>query len=472
MSDQYRTRSRPAPLCLGRLGRLGAEARRFARGERGEVAIAFGLLVTIMLLFIGAAIDFSKWLSARTDTLDAVDAAVLAGARSLQTNAADPGAAIDVAKDYYAANTRGRLQVDDSITFVTARDGTAVRATGNAEIRTPFLSLAGVDKLPLVKLSQGEFAEAVVAVGSNSETNIEVSLMLDITGSMQGSKIEDLKVAAKDLIDIIVWDDQSKATSRVALVPFSEAVLIDNNLKSALAISGSGSITFRTRYGLPLTYYRDANCVTERLGAQAMTDATPTSTSNPGLFYDINGDCNPASGAVVPLTSDKEFLKAQIDGYQASGMTAGHLGTAWAWYMLSPNWKSKLPTASHPEPYSKLAEKGPKGQPKLRKIAVLMTDGEYNTQYCSSGVSTAQMACTLPNGSSTQQAKTLCTNMKAAGIDVYTVGFDLGDNASVLQMLRNCATTPDKFYQADNGEQLKQSFRDIALKISDLFLSK
>ncbi len=30
--------------------------------------------------------------------------------------------------------------------------------------------------------------------------------------------------AAKDLIDIVVWDDQSKYTSRVALAPFSAAV--------------------------------------------------------------------------------------------------------------------------------------------------------------------------------------------------------------------------------------------------------
>jgi hypothetical protein len=103
---------------------------------------------------------------------------------------------------------------------------------------------------------------------------------------------------------------------------------------------------------------------------------------------------------------------------------------------------------------------------------VLMTDGEYNTEYCSNGVTTDVMSCTLPNGNSAAQAAKLCTNMKAKGIDVYTVGFELGGNNSALNLLRNCASSTTHFYEAENGEQLKQAFRDIALKISTLYLTK
>src|SRR5262249_47712992 len=62
--------------------------------------------------------------------------------------------------------------------------------------------------------------------GGNSDdgTNLEISMMLDVTGSMGGQPILDLKSAAKDLIDIVVWGDQSKYTSRVALAPFAPAV--------------------------------------------------------------------------------------------------------------------------------------------------------------------------------------------------------------------------------------------------------
>ena len=59
---------------------------------------------------------------------------------------------------------------------------------------------------------------------SSGGTNVETSLMLDVTGSMcqPCTKIDAVKSAAKDLIDIVVWADQSKYYSRVALAPFAE----------------------------------------------------------------------------------------------------------------------------------------------------------------------------------------------------------------------------------------------------------
>ena len=297
-------------------------------------------------------------------------------------------------------------------------------------------------------------------------------MMLDVTGSMAGSKIEDLKVAAKDLIDIVVWDDQSQYTSKVALVPFAEAVRIDDTLKTSLAIPGGSSITFTNKSGRSTTYKRDANCVTERNGVDALLDTLPVSTSRPKAFYDADGKCRPEQATVVPLTNNKDLLKGKIDDFVASGNTAGQLGTAWAWYMLSPNWAPKLPTASKPASYSLLTELNVKNQPKLKKIAVLMTDGEYNTEYCSNGVVNDVMSCTLPYGNGTNQSKLLCTAMKLKGIDVYTVGFELGNNTTAKNMLRDCASSATQFYDADNGEQLKQAFRDIALKISNLYLTK
>jgi hypothetical protein len=38
------------------------------------------------------------------------------------------------------------------------------------------------------------------------------------------TKIDDLKAAAKDLVDIVIWDDQTAYSSRLALSPFAPAV--------------------------------------------------------------------------------------------------------------------------------------------------------------------------------------------------------------------------------------------------------
>ncbi len=50
------------------------------------------------------------------------------------------------------------------------------------------------------------------------------------------------------------------------------------------------------------------------------------------------------------------------------------------------------------------------------------------------------------------------------------VGFQVSSNAANL--LKKCATDPLWFYDAKSPEQLAQSYRDIALKLSSLYLAK
>jgi hypothetical protein len=73
------------------------------------------------------------------------------------------------------------------------------------------------------------------------------------------------------------------------------------------------------------------------------------------------------------LTSDKATLSSRINSLTVTGVTAGQIGIAWGWYTLAPGFSSLWPPASQPQPY---------GSPNLKKIAVLMTDGEFNTPYC------------------------------------------------------------------------------------------
>jgi von Willebrand factor type A domain len=168
---------------------------------------------------------------------------------------------------------------------------------------------------------------------------------------------------------------------------------------------------------------------------------------------------------VLPLTNDKAELKQRIEKLKISGATAGQLGTAWAWYLLSPNWSSYFPTTARPGAY---------GDPKTQKIAVLMTDGEYNTQFWNgvwdNNSNTKHASAAAPNGGSKSQAETFCTNMKAKGIEVFTVGFQVNTNARNL--LRACATDAAHYYDATSGQALRMAFRDIALRISSIRLNE
>ena len=449
-----------------------------ARDDRGSVAILFALSIFVVFTLVGGAVDFGRAMVARERLQSAVDSSVLAAARVWQLEND-----LTLAEEKALAHFDTNKPVEDSrvVSFTPDMQAATFTMVGETTVKTPFLSLV---RHSITVSTRGQ---ALIAGGGNAGTNLEVSMMLDITGSMAGSKLTDLKAAAKDLVDIVVWADQSEFTSRVALAPFSAAVNAGSTLGPQVAYNPSTSLTFKQRSGSNSTRYRtNTYCLVERTGTNAFTDAAPTGTDKIPRAYQTGSStaCVPAS-PIVPLTSDKASLKTVIDGFAANGNTAGHLGTAWAWYLLSPNWAGVYATASKPKAYSMLTQVGEKGQPLLKKVAVLMTDGEYNQQYCNSttpttagamipdyDTGTSGASCKSPNGTSTVQSRSLCTKMKAAGITVYTVGFGLGAAGEAVDTLRGCASEPHMFYNATTGDELRNAFRHIATSIAAPIISR
>ncbi len=444
----------------------GGPIGKLQSNSSGNVTVIFGLSCVSLMLMVGGAIDVARVYSAKSKVQTVLDSAALAGGRAVQLSAShDPTAGINAATTYFQ-EMRPRDIGGDAPAFALVTNSTVLRGTISLAVATPFLKLVGFPQMQATLVTEAE-----IASGGEGGSNLEISLMLDTTGSMSGQKIEDLKAAAKDLVDIVVWDDQSAASSRVALAPFAPRVNVGTFMTD---VSGMGA----TWSGKTLK-----SCVTERTGAHALTDEAPganawlnaydgTRNSN-NSNYSGSGSCTSPSEQIVPLTTDKALLKDRIDAFTADGTTAGALGTAWAWYLISPKWSSIWPTDSKAGSYSDLTTLGPKGIPKLQKIAVLMTDGIYNTTGGSSYGDTSSQATTISN-----TAVSLCTAMKAAGVKVYTVGFQLGGSQLAIDTLRNCASTAPEdpqgtssyFFNAASGDELKAAFRQIALQLTTLRL--
>jgi len=214
-----------------------------------------------------------------------------------------------------------------------------------------------------------------------------------------------------------------------------------------------------------------SSCVTERTGSNAYTDAAP-STAYLGRNYPAPG--NPClTNTIQPLSTSRASLKSQIDSLQAQGSTAGHTGIAWAWYLVSPNFAYLWPGASQPANY---------GADKLLKVVVIMTDGAFNSPYCNgvisedalsgSGSVSDHINCNAPNGSVFSQGQNLCTKMKAEGVVVYTVGFDVAGDQQAESLMESCASDSSRAYIAASGTALKDAFISIAQDINSLRLSK
>lgn len=215
--------------------------------------------------------------------------------------------------------------------------------------------------------------------------------------------------------------------------------------------------------------YEATKCASERLGTHAYSDVGPA-TAKVGWNY---SGCS--SEPIVPLSSSKSTLTSAIDKLSDSGSTAGQIGLAWGWYMVSPAWSAVWPTGSVPAAYD---------APQTIKAVILMTDGAFNSPYCkgviasdagpSSGAADTHINCKATNGDPFAQAAQMCTNMKKQNVVVYTVGFgtEANSDSNIRALMSNCATSPEYVYMPKTGAELKVAFRTIAQDINSLRISK
>jgi len=619
---------------MGLFNRLLQRLSALASDTRGNVAMIFGLSLPALVLMTVGGVDIHRASTVRVNLQDALDAAALAAARSPATTAADIQA---IGLKNLKANLAAYPQItllEGQTTFTLNEDQVVV-----ADAKVNVKALVANIVLP----PYGKFMDDYLPVGAHSEVNrssrnLEVALVLDITGSMAGQKLTDLKAAAKQLVDIVVQDLQTPYYSKMSLVPYSMGVNVGSYANSArgtptgaVNISGvawgvgsaktissvnKGSATFSLnnhgfvdndivwvwgasgmteingrryrldkqnnntfklqwdnngtwtnlstssyadytgngqiqkcvrsdclvqvttssahglatgegvyissvggatqinnrgwwvtnvsstqyaintvgagwgaytsggqswcgRYGCQWRVYNDnagnldwkqaTSCVSERTGSQAYSDAAVSSAKVQFNYQRNQSDC--PTSTLMPLSTSKSSLKSAIDGLPAVGSTAGHIGTAWGWYTISPSFNSLWPSGSA----------GAYGDNNLLKAVIIMTDGEYNVTYCS-GVYSSDAAnasntdkignCNAPNGDPFSQAESLCTAMKNQGVLVYTVGFQVPSSGSAASVMRNCATEADMAYLPASGADLTDAFKAIGRDITRLRISK
>lgn len=389
--------------------------------EQGNVAIIFALVAAALLIVGGMALDMQRSVSTESRLQSSIDTAALAGARKLEDASATDPQITKIATDTFNANMlTGHKGVECDVFDVDInRDKGLVHVSAECEFKTTFAGLIKVDK---IEMSDRATARAAL-------TKLDVALMLDVSGSMKGSKLKDLKTAAEDAIDVLITDTTGERV-RVAFNSYSTSVNPGDYLKSLV--------------DLPYGLLKKQKCVSERVGPNALTDAVP----GPSAWIGHKAtDCPDSS--IEPLTSNSDLLKSEIDKFKANGTTAGHLGVAWAWYLISPEWSDVWPAASKPHGYD---------EPNTLKSVILMTDGEFNNVYHK------------PLGDSSTQAVNLCDAMRSKNIIVYAVAFDAPKKAK--DTLKACAGDDSRFFDAKNGNELQAAYLEIASQLSSLSLTE
>jgi hypothetical protein len=255
--------------------------------------------------------------------------------------------------------------------------------------------------------------------------------------------------------------------------------LTDNNFYNWLNARGATEC-FDDEYIL-----RDAYVGTWNAGAQKYENRVNLSPSIDEYLNEATNDTGtrgPNAGCTYPIlvqSDEKEAIHDHIHGLSPSGSTNSAEGMMWGWRVLSPEapFMSDIPYNDN----------------EWQKAVVLMTDGfnfiSHQENYRGSGMTAYGFAREARMGVGVDTAAEMkaeidkkllriCTRMKQRNILVYAITFGLSDSdpdeLAVKQLFQACASGSEApyYFDAPDGDDLEDAFKDIAADLVKLHVSR
>jgi len=359
---------------------LRAVLKRFWAAQDGSLTILALALFLLMVMMGGLAVDLMRYEQTRTTLQNTLDRATLASASLTQT--LDPES---VVSDYFT-----KAGMDKYLKSVTVSEGMNFRnVTADAAAATDpyFLHLIGQTKMDAAGHSMAE----------QRVTNVEIMLVLDVSGSMaSNSKLTNLKNAANEFVDTVLSSDSDHKIS-IGLVPFNGQVNIGPDLRAKYTgLTDDPGVTNVQCVDMPSTVYNQTALPTNTvmsMTAHADTYSGTNQTNSWVSYTDTNyaigynasynaGNvwCPPIAGNIIRLPSETiSTLQNQINGLTAVGATSINAGLKWGLALMDPSAATM---------YSQLIASGKMAgeltgrpfsftDPEAMKVIVLMTDGEH-----------------------------------------------------------------------------------------------
>ena len=449
---------------------------RLVNDEEGSMTM-FGVSMLLMMLLVGGiGVDLMRNEMDRTKLQATIDRAVLAAADLDQS--LDPTAVVN---DYFdkagMSNYLTSVTVDDGLNYRTV---TAVAETTTA---TQFMRLVGVEELTAPASGQAE--ERI--------SNVEISVVLDISGSMgRNNKMENLQDAAKSFVDSVIQDETEDLIS-VSLIPYTAQVNAGFEIFDELSVDHVHDFSYCVDFEIDdfdMTAL-DFGKSYEQMQHFEASSAFSNPISNPGCPQQSYEE-------ILPFSQSKSGLKARIDEYRARANTSIHLGMKWGVAMLDPSFRPITQALALDNSIDSTFGSRPAGytDPETLKTIILMTDGEnvdtvriqpwyyareshyvhwsrfplywyynnfvrrdshnwYYTKYTS--------------GQADTMLGNICTAAKAKGIVVWSVGFEVTNRSA--DIMEDCASSPSHFFRVE-GVEISEAFEAIATQINQLRLTQ
>ncbi len=444
----------------------------------GNALTIFAFAIPAMFGMAGLALDFSRVQAAKQMAQNTLDSALFAASAN-QTLTDDM--VQETVAAYFAR--QGSMKHDAVMANLVARveNGSKVYAEASVRVPTTLLTVLGFQ----------QFTARIASRVTRGLGNVEIALVLDTTGSMEGTRISNLKSAANQLIDTLYALPDASTKVKVGVVPFAQYVNVGmaNRNASWMSVPADTTVTEErcyatyptatssncrtqrfssTRDGEPYSY--DGNTCDWEYGSEVMVCSPATSASiwngcagarsNPLNIKDeqyttpIPGIRNVSCPSpILPLTNQVTDIRSSIDTLNADGYTYIPTGLVWGWRVLSNR-----------EPFVESVNDPATANGQVRKYLVLMTDGS-NTR-------SPQYSTGDHEGSDTdlsnQLTRDACDNIKAdydSKIEIFTIAFEV-TNEPIKEILRYCATPGGAFYDAVDYSRLLTAFSEIGANVA------
>jgi uncharacterized protein YegL len=420
--------------------------------------------------FVGAAVDYSRANAIKASMQSALDATALAMAKLAPT--LTPSELQTKTNAYFQALFNNADAKNVTLTTAYSTSGgsqLAIAVAGSMD--TAFMKLMGYPSLNVGSSS-------TVKWGNN---RLRVALALDNTGSMNSAgKIGALKTATKSLLGQLKAAATTNGDVYVSIIPFSRDVNAkdlgtyssswirwtktgsdtdswddnngscngnDDNTPNGNAW-GWGNNNGKNKNNCGGTWTPDNHntwngCIMDRDQNQDVTNTAPAAGTPATQFPAQQYDSCPVP--MMGLSYDWTALSAKVDAMVADGNTNQAIGLSWAWQSLTAA-PFTVPAKDPNYVYS--------------DVIILMSDG-LNTQN----------RWTTNQSTIDARQKTMCDNVKAAGITLYTIHVNTdGDPTSAV--LQYCASDSSKFFTVTSSSGIGAVFSQIGTNLAKLRISK
>ncbi|MBA4752648.1 MAG: TadE/TadG family protein [Sphingopyxis sp.] len=201
--------------------RLRLGATKLLRDQRGNAFMLTAAAIIPVIGFVGSAVDTGRAYMTQLRLQQACDAGVLAGRRAMGGASYGEAAQAEADKMFNFNFPEAKYGASGILFSSQAVNASDVAGQASAVLPTELMFMFGKD----------EFRLSVNCTAKLEISNVDVMMVLDVTGSMSGtnsgdsvSKIQGLRTAAVDFFDTLTAADIGDGRLRFGVVPYSSSV--------------------------------------------------------------------------------------------------------------------------------------------------------------------------------------------------------------------------------------------------------